>query len=113
MPLKPHEIFGVEPPGLPFKCLRCQILCLGALHVVKDEEQGLRREAQEEVNLVRPRGRQLRVVGGREAGVARQVRPQALRIRGVWHVEKSALEHGVLQLGVLVQRHWAKGGNAH
>jgi len=49
MPLEPHHVFGVKPPGLLFKSLGRQILSLGSLHVIKDEEECFRGESQEEI----------------------------------------------------------------
>ena len=43
VPLKPHHILGVKSPRLPFKCLRCQILSLGPLHIIENKEECLRR----------------------------------------------------------------------
>ena len=59
VPLEPHHVLGVEPPALLLECLGGQILGLGALHVVEDEEQSLRRETLEEVYRVAARRRGL------------------------------------------------------
>jgi hypothetical protein len=53
MALEPHHILGVEPPALLFKGLGCQVLCLGPLHVVKDEEESLRRQSLEKLHCIR------------------------------------------------------------
>ena len=50
MSLEPHHILGVKPPALLLQCLRRQILRLGALHVIENEEERLRRKSLEEVN---------------------------------------------------------------
>ena len=39
VPLKPHHVLSVEPPALLLKGLGCQVLGLGPLHIVEDEEQ--------------------------------------------------------------------------
>lgn len=53
MALEPHHILCVEPPALLFKGLGCQVLCLGPLHVVKDEEESLRRQSLEKLHCIR------------------------------------------------------------
>ena len=52
MPLEPHHVLGVEPPALLLERLGCQVLGLGALHVVEDEEERLRGQPLKEVNGV-------------------------------------------------------------
>jgi len=37
--LEPHHVLGVEPPALLLQRLGRQVLGLGTLHVVEDEEQ--------------------------------------------------------------------------
>ena len=59
MPLKPHHVFGVEPPALFFKSLCGQILGFGTLHVVENEEQRFCRQPLEEVDGITPRRRSL------------------------------------------------------
>ena len=41
VPLEPHHVLGVKPPALLLESLGGQVLRLGALHVVEDEEQRL------------------------------------------------------------------------
>ena len=48
MPLEPHHVLGVEPPALLLERLGRQVLGLGALHVVEDEEERLRGQSLEE-----------------------------------------------------------------
>ena len=48
--LEPHHILGVKPPALLLQCLRRQILRLGALHVIENEEESLRGKSLEEVD---------------------------------------------------------------
>ena len=52
MPLEPHHVLGVEPPALLLERFGCQVLGLGALHVVEDEEERLRGQPLKEVNGV-------------------------------------------------------------
>ena len=52
MPLEPHHIFSVEPPTLFLKGLGGQILGLGSLHVVENEEQCFSGQPLEEVYCV-------------------------------------------------------------
>ena len=40
--LEPHHVLGVKPPTLLLERLGSQVLGLGALHVVEDEEKRLR-----------------------------------------------------------------------
>lgn len=53
MALEPHHKLSVEPPALLFKGLGCQVLCLGPLHIVKDEEESLRRQSLEKLHCIR------------------------------------------------------------
>ena len=52
VPLKPHHVLRVEPPALLLERLGRQVLRLGALHVVEDEEERLRGQPLEEVDGV-------------------------------------------------------------
>ena len=52
MPLEPHHVLGVEPPTLLLERLGRQVLGLGALHVVEDEEERLRGQPLKEVDGV-------------------------------------------------------------
>ena len=52
MSLEPHHVHCVEPPTLLLESLGSQILCLGSLHVVEDEEERLRGQPLKEVDGV-------------------------------------------------------------
>ena len=86
VPLEPHHVLGVKPPALLLESLGGQVLRLGALHVVEDEEERLRRKSLEEVDGITALWRCLGVVGWSVTRVARQVRSQSLRVRGVGQV---------------------------
>lgn len=73
VPLEPHHIFSVKTPRLLLQCFSCQVLCLSALHVVKDEEERLSAEPLKELHRVVMRGLCLRVVRWRLGGITRQV----------------------------------------
>ena len=93
MSLEPHHVFGVEPPTLLLQRLSSQILCLGALHVVENEEERLRGQPLEEVDGVAARGRGLGVVGGRVTRVPRQVGSQSLGVARVRQMVRCRLQH--------------------
>ena len=93
MSLEPHHILGVEPPTLLLEGLGRQVLGLGSLHVIEDEEECLRGQLLEEVDRITSRGWSLGIVRGCVAGVSRQVGPQSLRITGVWQVVGRSLQH--------------------
>ena len=93
MSLEPHHILGVEPPTLLLEGLGRQVLGLGSLHVIEDEEECLRGQLLEEVDRITSRGWSLGIVRGCVAGVSRQVGPQSLRITGVWQVVGCSLQH--------------------
>ena len=86
MALKPHQVLGVKPPGLLFEGLGRQILSLGALHVVEDEEERLRTKSLEEVDGITALWWCLWVVRWSVTRVSRQVRSQSLRVRWVGQV---------------------------
>ena len=48
--LEPHHILGVKPPTLLLQRLSGKVLRLGALHIIENEEERLRRKSLEEVN---------------------------------------------------------------
>ena len=98
--LEPHHILGVKPPTLLLQCLRRQILGLGALHVIENEEESLRRKSLEEVDGITALGGCLQhyyvnilsetklsgltylgIVGRSVTRVPGQVGPQSLRVR--------------------------------
>ena len=86
MALKPHQVLGVKPPALLLQSLGGQVLRLGALHVVEDEEERLRRKSLEEVDGITALWWCLWVVRWSVTRVSRQVRSQSLRVRWVGQV---------------------------
>ena len=93
MSLEPHHVLGVEPPTLLLQRLGRQVLRLGPLHVVEDEEERLRGESLEEVDGVAGWRRSLGVVSWCLTWVPGQIRPQSLTITGVWQVLAGCLQH--------------------
>ena len=85
--LEPHHELGVETPRLLLERFGGQVLRLGALQVVKDEEQRLRRQPVEEVERVRRHRHRLRVVHLRH--VRRPGRRGKQRKPSVSHVSES------------------------
>ena len=107
MSLEPHHVFGVEPPTLLLQRLSSQILCLGALHVVENEEERLRGQPLEEVDGVAARGRGLGVVGGRVTRVPRQVGSQSLGVARVRQMVRCRLQHAATcKLLVMTWTYW-------
>lgn len=49
VPLEPHHVFGMKPPGLLLQCLSGQVLGFSPFQVVKNEEERLRREPMEKI----------------------------------------------------------------
>jgi len=86
VPLEPHHVLGVKPPALLLQSLGGQVLRLGALHVVEDEEERLRRKSLEEVDGITALWWCLWVVRWSVTRVSRQVRSQSLRVRWVGQV---------------------------
>ena len=86
VPLEPHHVLGVKPPALLLESLGGQVLRLGALHVVEDEEERLRRKSLEEVDGITALWWCLWVVRWSVTRVSRQVRSQSLRVRWVGQV---------------------------
>lgn len=91
--LEPHHVLGVEPPALLLQGLGRQVLGLGPLHVVEDEEECLGGQPLEEVDGVAARRRGLGVVGWGLAWVPGKVGSQSLRITGVRQVLAGGLQH--------------------
>jgi len=108
VPLEPHHVLGVKPPALLLQSLGGQVLRLGALHVVEDEEERLRRKSLEEVDGITALWWCLWVVGRSVTRVPRQVRSQSLRVRGVGQVVRGRLQHAVLELVLLAERNNAQ-----
>ena len=93
MSLKPHHVLGVESPTLFLESLGCQVLGLGSLHVVEDEEECLSAQPLEEVNGVTAGRWGLGVVLRGVTWVPRQVWSQPLRVTRVWQVVGGSLQH--------------------
>lgn len=62
VPLEPHHVFGMKPPGLLLQCLSGQVLGFSPFQVVKNEEERLRREPMEKIQRIRSQGYRLWIV---------------------------------------------------
>lgn len=111
VPLEPHHVLGVKPPGLFLQSLGRQILSLGTLQVIEDEEESFCGQSLVELYGVRVMRWDLMMEGQGGTWIPHQVLPDPLRVRGVGHVRPCRLLHRLLVELVFGERGWTQRTN--